>query len=71
MFADFMRLQGKFRKDDFKARSRWRDIFIVVLVLIPVIFYFIFGQAPVKLVVGRIARHMLPVIFRTVICAAT
>jgi Mn2+/Fe2+ NRAMP family transporter len=69
MFADFMRLQGTFRKDDFKARTRWRDIFIVVLVLIPVIFYFIFGQAPVQLVIwGAIAQAiMLPIIsFATV-----
>ena len=51
MFADFMRLQGAFRKDDFKARSRYRDIFIVLLALIPIIFYFIFGQAPVEMVV--------------------
>jgi len=69
MFADFMRLQGTFDKSDFKARSRWRDIFIVVLVVIPVIFYFIFGQAPVKMVVwGAVAQAMmLPVIsFATV-----
>lgn len=69
VFADFMRLQGTFRKDNFKARSRWRDIFIVVLVVIPVIFYFIFGEAPVKLVVwGAVAQAMmLPVIsFATV-----
>lgn len=64
MFADFMRLQGTFDKADARARSRWRDIFIVVLLLIPVIFYFIFGQAPVKMVVwGAIAQAtMLPVI---------
>jgi hypothetical protein len=36
----------------------------VVLVLIPVIFYFIFGQAPVKMVIwGAIAQAaMLPII---------
>ncbi len=64
MFADFMRLQGAFRKDDFKARSRYRDIFIVLLALIPIIFYFIFGQAPVEMVVwGAIAQAMmLPII---------
>ena len=57
MFADFMRLQGTFRKDDFKARTRWRDIFIVILLVIPVIFFFIFGQAPVQMVVwGAIAQ---------------
>lgn len=64
MFADFMRLQGVFEHDDYKARLRWRDIFIVVLVVIPVIFYLIFGQAPVKMVVwGAIAQAaMLPII---------
>lgn len=64
MFADFMRLQGTFDKADSRARSRWRDIFIVILLLIPVIFYFIFGQAPVKMVVwGAVAQAtMLPVI---------
>jgi Mn2+/Fe2+ NRAMP family transporter len=69
MFADFMRLQGAFEHDDYKARLRWRDIFIVVLVVIPVIFYLIFGQAPVQMVVwGAIAQAMmLPVIaFATV-----
>jgi Mn2+/Fe2+ NRAMP family transporter len=69
MFADFMRLQGTFAKADFKARSRWRDIFIVVLLVVPVIFFFIFGQAPVKMVVwGAIAQAMmLPIIsFATV-----
>jgi amino acid transporter len=64
MFADFMRLQGAFEHDNYKARLRWRDIFIVVLVVIPVIFYLIFGQAPVKMVVwGAIAQAaMLPII---------
>jgi Mn2+/Fe2+ NRAMP family transporter len=64
MFADFMRLQGAFGHDDYKARMRWRDIFIVVLVVIPVIFYLIFGQAPVQMVVwGAIAQAaMLPII---------
>ena len=64
MFSDFMRLQGKFRKDDSRARTRWRDIFVVVLLVIPVVFYFIFGQAPVQMVVwGAIAQAMmLPII---------
>jgi Mn2+/Fe2+ NRAMP family transporter len=69
MFADFMRLQGTFRKDDAAARNRWRDVFTVVLLVIPVIFYLIFGQAPVQMVVwGAIAQAMmLPVIsFATV-----
>jgi hypothetical protein len=64
MFADFMRLQGAFAHDDYKARIRWRDIFIVILVLVPVVFYFIFGQVPVEMVTwGAIAQAMmLPVI---------
>jgi Mn2+/Fe2+ NRAMP family transporter len=64
MFADFMRLQGAFAHDDYKARTRWRDIFIVVLMVIPVVFYFIFGQAPVAMVTwGAIAQAaMLPII---------
>ena len=43
MFADCMRLQGKFEHDDMKSRNRWRDIFIVILSVIPVVLYFIFG----------------------------
>jgi manganese transport protein len=64
MFADFMRLQGAFEHDDYKARTRWRDIFIVVLLVIPVVFYLIFGQAPVQMVMwGAIAQAMmLPII---------
>ncbi len=64
MFADFMRLQGAYKKEDYKARLRWRDIFIVILAVIPVIFFFIFGQMPVQMVVwGAIAQAMmLPII---------
>lgn len=50
MLADFMRLQGVFKADDTKARNRWRDIFIVTLSGIPIIFYFIFGEKPVAMV---------------------
>jgi amino acid transporter len=74
MFADFMRLRGAYQHDDFKARTRWRDIFIVVLAVIPVIFYFIFGQAPVTLVTwGAIAQAaMLPIIsFATIYLVQT
>jgi Mn2+/Fe2+ NRAMP family transporter len=64
MFSDFMRLQGAYAHDDYKARTRWRDIFIVVLMVIPVVFYFIFGQAPVAMVTwGAVAQAaMLPII---------
>ncbi|MCW5620345.1 MAG: Nramp family divalent metal transporter [Burkholderiales bacterium] len=64
MFADFMRLQGAFQHDDMAARNRWRDIFIVVLTVIPVIMYFIFGEQPVAMVKwgGLAQAWTLPII---------
>jgi manganese transport protein len=50
MFADFVRLQGIFEHNDVKARNRWRDIFVVMLTVIPVVLYFIFGEQPVAMV---------------------
>ncbi len=50
MFADFMRLQGSFPHDDYAARLRWRDRFIVILTVIPILFYFAFGEQPVAMV---------------------
>lgn len=64
MLADFLRLQGVFEHDDFKARTRWRDIFIVVLTVIPVLMYFIFGEQPVAMVTwgGLAQAWTLPII---------
>jgi Mn2+/Fe2+ NRAMP family transporter len=64
MFADFMRLQGAFARDDVKARNRWRDIFIVVLTVIPVLMYFVFGENPVSMVKwgGYAQAWTLPII---------
>jgi manganese transport protein len=64
MFADFMRLQGVFARDDIQARNRWRDIFIVVLTVIPVIFFFVFGEEPVDMVKwgGYAQAWTLPII---------
>jgi hypothetical protein len=64
MLADFMRLQGAFARDDLKARNRWRDIFIVVLTIIPVGMYFIFGENPVGMVKwgGYAQAWTLPII---------
>jgi len=64
MGADFMRLHGAFAGNDMRARNRWRDIFIVILVTTPLMFFFIFGEAPVQMVVwGGIAQAaMLPII---------
>jgi Mn2+/Fe2+ NRAMP family transporter len=50
MCSDLLRLVGVYEHDDYKARLRWRDAFIVVLVTIPLMMYFIFGQAPVEMV---------------------
>lgn len=64
MLADFMRLMGVFEHDDFKARTRWRDIFVVVLTVIPVVMYFIFGEQPVAMVTwgGLSQAWTLPII---------
>ncbi|MCW5624739.1 MAG: Nramp family divalent metal transporter [Burkholderiales bacterium] len=64
MCADLMRLLGRFKASDYRARTRWRDVFIVVLVVIPIIYFFIFGEAPVTMVTaGAIAQAaMLPII---------
>jgi Mn2+/Fe2+ NRAMP family transporter len=64
MFADFMRLQGVFSRDDYRARLRWRDLFVVALLAIPVCLYLTFGEAPVQLVTwGAIGQAMmLPII---------
>ena len=64
MCSDLMRIMGKFEHDDMKARSRWRDIFVVVLTVIPVTMFWIFGQAPVQMVTwgGMAQAAMLPII---------
>ncbi|HZP92773.1 MAG TPA: Nramp family divalent metal transporter [Burkholderiales bacterium] len=64
MCSDLLRLLGVFEHDDIRARNRYRDVFIVVLTVIPLIMYFLFGQAPVSMVTwGGIAQAAtLPVI---------
>ncbi len=64
MLSDFLRLHGVFAHDDFKARTRWRDIFIVVLTVIPVSMFFIFGENPVAMVTwgGMAQAWTLPII---------
>jgi Mn2+/Fe2+ NRAMP family transporter len=64
MLSDFMRLQGVFRHDDYAARIRWRDIFIVVLTVIPVLMFFAFGENPVAMVTwgGLAQAWTLPII---------
>jgi len=68
LFADFVRLLGVYRRDDGVSRLRWRNRFVVILSVIPVVFYW-FLRSPVQMVVaGGIAQAlMLPVIGMSVI----
>ena len=63
MYADMARLMGGFASDDYAARVRYRNWFIVLLTAIPVCL-FLFFASPVWMVkVGGIAQAaMLPVI---------
>jgi MFS family permease len=64
MFSDLMRVLGHYQSEDLRARNRWRDIFVVVLTIIPVGMFWIFGQAPVQMVTwgGMAQAAMLPII---------
>ena len=64
MLSDFVRLQGGFAHDDYAARTRWRDIFIVVLTIIPLLMFFAFGENPVAMVTwgGLAQAWTLPII---------
>jgi Mn2+/Fe2+ NRAMP family transporter len=63
VFADMLRLMGVFSADDAAARTRYRNLFIILLTVIPVALIFIFTD-PVHMVkIGGIAQAlMLPVI---------
>jgi Mn2+/Fe2+ NRAMP family transporter len=63
LFADAVRVAGLYDRDDAAARRRWRNIFLIVLSLIPPIFYW-FIASPVQMVLaGGIAQaSMLPLI---------
>jgi Mn2+/Fe2+ NRAMP family transporter len=64
MFSDLMRILGHYRPEDLRARNRWRDVFVVVLTVIPVAMFWIFGQSPVQMVTwgGMAQAAMLPII---------
>lgn len=63
VFADMFRLMGAFKSDDYTRRTRYRNIFIVLLTAIPVAMFWFF-QSPVKMVVagGLAQAMMLPII---------
>lgn len=64
MLADFSQMLKAFARDDYAKRTRHRDIYILVISLLAVALYFIFGQAPVKLVVwtGLGQAALLPIV---------
>jgi manganese transport protein len=63
IFADMCRLLGLYVRDDAAARRRWRQIWVLILTLLPVGLYWLFAS-PVKMVVaGGIAQAiMLPLV---------
>jgi manganese transport protein len=63
LYADMCGLMGLFDRRDYAARLRYRSRFVVVLTVIPVIF-FLFFQSPVLMVVvgGIFQSAMLPII---------
>jgi Mn2+/Fe2+ NRAMP family transporter len=63
VFADMLRLMGVFSAEDAAARTRYRNLSVVLLTMIPVLLIFIFTD-PVNMVrIGGIAQAMmLPVI---------
>lgn len=73
MLADFSQQFGAFARDDYRRRSRIRDIYILIITVLAVSLYFVFGQAPVTLVVwtGIGQAALLPIVaFGTVFLAA-
>jgi manganese transport protein len=63
LFADAVRIGGGFAREDAASRLRWRTRFVVLLSIVPALFYWLLA-APVQMVVmGGIAQAaMLPVI---------
>jgi Mn2+/Fe2+ NRAMP family transporter len=63
LFADAVRIAGVYARDDGASRLRWRTRFVIVLSVLPVVFYWSL-RSPVQMVVaGGIAQAlMLPLI---------
>jgi manganese transport protein len=63
LFADAVRIAGGFAREDAVSRLRWRNRFVVLLSVVPVMFYW-FLRSPVQMVVaGGVAQAlMLPLI---------
>ena len=63
VFADMFRVMGMFKRDDYKARVKYRNRMVVALTVIPVCLFYI-NRDPVKMVfIGGMAQFLLmPVI---------
>jgi Mn2+/Fe2+ NRAMP family transporter len=63
LFADAVRVGGGYAREDAAARRWWRNVFLVVLAVLPPIFYWLF-ESPVKMVIagGTGQAAMLPLI---------
>lgn len=73
MIADFAQVLGRFARDDYARRTRYRDVCIFAITVLAVTCFFIFGQAPVTLVTwtGMAQAALLPIVsFGTLYLAA-
>jgi Mn2+/Fe2+ NRAMP family transporter len=63
MMADLVRVLGVYPREDAERRLQWRNRFVVVLAIVPVLLYWFF-ESPVRMVVaGGVAQAlMLPLI---------
>jgi manganese transport protein len=63
MLADFSQLLNGYKKDDYAKRTWYRDRYILIISMLVVILFFIYGEAPVKLVVwtGMGQAALLPI----------
>ena len=68
IFADMMRLMGRFPAHDYAARVRHQQLFVVALAVIPCVIYFGTGE-PVQMVKagGLVLGLMLPVLAISVV----
>ena len=63
MFADMCRLAGAFAADDLPCRLRFRDRFVILLSIVPVILFLTLNAPVTMVMLGGIAQSlMLPVI---------
>ena len=62
LFADMSRLMGFFEKNDYRRRVAFRNGFVILLTIIPVLLFF-FIESPVKMVIaGGVSQSlMLPI----------